>query len=1127
MRPTATRRPAALLLGLLTLLLMAFCVASMVAGAEEAPRRVRIGWFSYPGYQETLSTGERLGYNYDYLMRIAEETGWEYEFVDATWDECLSMLEAGELDLMGSVFWNEERASKFAFPNFPCGIAYTALCVGKGSGIGENDFASFDGMRIAGLEQTQNWHNLLDFSQQKGFSFAALPCRTISEAIDAVFAAKADGVIIGGVPEQEGLRTVARFAPSSFYFVANKGNASLLSELNLALEAITIANPHFDILLAERYIQQEDAMFGFTAAEQQYLDSTPALRVLCSGAWAPLERLDEATGEFSGMVAGIFAEISRITGLQFEFIRADTLSETEQGLARREAELVSSFEGNRIEAAELGLQLSSVYLSLPMMMVSNPNADPAIARLTAAVSQTDASFQTLLENYELRLYPTDADCLRALEREEVGRAVVNAYLANAGLPQGRSARWQLSPLQGLDLKLQIGVSKDQSPVLLSILNKAIGQIGEAQINSIILSSTLGKEENPLIAAINRLPVYVVLIFSAFLLLIILVLARVIVTRARGERTIKALLYDDSLTGLYNQRGFDRAARHVLDTAPKNRCYVICHLDINSFGVYNSLYGFEAGDRLLRMIARALSADKDEGQPCARFSSDNFVKLAQAKDLDEMIARTRALNDKISEGLKGQSVLISYGLYEVSDRSLSIGTMCDRASTAKRTAKGNYERFIGVYDDAMLQRQLEDIRLVSSMEQAMQDGEFVPYYQPKYDIRTGQIAGAEALVRWIRSSGEVIAPDRFIGLFEKNGLVARIDRYLFRKVCEQLAGLQKQGVKLVPVSVNFSRVHLFDQDFAHKLRQICRECRVETSLLEVELTESAFIVPNEVLSHAIDDLHQAGFLVSMDDFGSGFSSLNMLKDMHFDIIKLDRGFLVETSETARGQKVIESVLFLARRLRLKTVAEGVETAEQLALLRAHGCDLAQGYYFSRPVPAQAFLALLEKRPEFSPDERSGQIKACGIGFSGGEEVGILEMRELFGAVSSLYSLVISVNLTQNTYCVLEYEFALTHALKSEGTFDELIQAETSVVHPDDRQSFLEAFSREKLLRAHADGVGRVHLVVRWRTAQGSYATKEIWTVFVPDPSDRDVMQMTFCRILKPRETSLEIEEEEIH
>ena len=435
-----------------------------------------------------------------------------------------------------------------------------------------------------------------------------------------------------------------------------------------------------------------------------------------------------------------------------------------------------------------------------------------------------------------------------------------------------------------------------------------------------------------------------------------------VQRGRTQGALEEVIRTDPLTGLANGEGFNAAARRLLD---ENRTegYAVVDFDINYFEKFNSAYGHEAGDGVLRHISEVLKENCGKNELCARIEADHFVCLIAGGSLGEIVGRVQRFDTKIRPLKHGVTVLLSYGVYWIEDRGDPVSVLRDRATAAKRTVKGNYEQFIGVYDRKPHQRQVEDSALVGRMEEALAKGEFVAYYQPKYDTYTEEIVGAEALVRWVRPEGEITPPDRFIRLFEEQGLITKLDWYMFERVCAQLRSLRESGTEAVPVSVNFSRAHLYDEGFAEGLEEIAQRYGVPPEQLEIEMTESMFFDNPGELYRMMHDLHEKGFRISIDDFGSGYSSLNMLKDSSFDIVKLDKAFM-DQSASERGRIIIRGILKLTHELQMKTVAEGVSSAEQVAFLRESGCDMIQGYYYAKPMEAGAFISML-------PQAKAGQ------------------------------------------------------------------------------------------------------------------------------------------------------------
>lgn len=465
-----------------------------------------------------------------------------------------------------------------------------------------------------------------------------------------------------------------------------------------------------------------------------------------------------------------------------------------------------------------------------------------------------------------------------------------------------------------------------------------------------------------INAQNRLGILCIGIVSVSAVLLLVIMA---FRERRRVRDLKCMQEEqliryrtDPVTGLLNTMGFTHAVEETLKSLPEEKFCAIVDFSILNLNYFNVSYGSPTGEAMLRDTAQTLLAHCRVKQPCARLSDDRFACIiTDCETCEELVERIRLLDAALHASDGTHQLLMAYGVYAVEDRTLSAEELCTRAVAARLRISAQ-EHNIGVYDNELHCRQMEDAMLVSKMEEGLQREEFVPYYQPKYDANTEKIVGAEALVRWIRADGEVRPPDRFIRLFESNGLITKLDLYMFEHVCKKLASMARP----VQISVNFSRVHLYDKNFPEKLAEIAGRYGVSKSMLEIELTETAFFDQRDVLIENMNRLREQGFLVSMDDFGSGYSSLNLLKDVYFDIIKIDKGFLAETTQSERGKRVIQSVLALADALQVHTVAEGVETAEQLAFLRENGCDIIQGFYFSRPVPEAEFDRLLRERSD---------------------------------------------------------------------------------------------------------------------------------------------------------------------
>lgn len=410
---------------------------------------------------------------------------------------------------------------------------------------------------------------------------------------------------------------------------------------------------------------------------------------------------------------------------------------------------------------------------------------------------------------------------------------------------------------------------------------------------------------------------------------------------------------DAATGLLGKEAFfDEAAAYLRHSGARD-VSIVC-FDVDHFKLFNDLHGLDCGDELLRYLGRALALrfSPDGAQPLARLAADTFALCATGIRPERV---ERILVDISSECPNGIDAIVRAGVYRIEDPASPVSIMCDRAVIALRTVKGSYFDRVALYDPGMREALVLEREVVAGIESALREDRIELFLQPKCNIRTGKIVGAEALARWRHPERGIVAPGEFIPLIERNGLVCSLDLRVWEKTAAWIRGLIDEGVQPVPVSVNVSRADIYLVDVAAELHALVERYGIEPSLIEVEITESAYSERPDRIVAAFDELAERGFTVLMDDFGSGYSSLNMLKDINVDVLKIDMRFL--DRDDRRSKVIMESVIRMARWLDLPVIAEGVETREQVNFLLDVGCSYAQGYYYARPMEAAAFEALL--------------------------------------------------------------------------------------------------------------------------------------------------------------------------
>ncbi len=372
-------------------------------------------------------------------------------------------------------------------------------------------------------------------------------------------------------------------------------------------------------------------------------------------------------------------------------------------------------------------------------------------------------------------------------------------------------------------------------------------------------------------------------------------------------------------------------------------------DIERFKLINEKYGVEIGDEILKFINDSLGIICGDKIPFCRLTADVFMVVVPFKDKDELVSFIRRIESMIV-GYKGLEYRVIFGVSIVEDRSMHTRRVGDYASLARKEIHGNALENIGWYNGA-LKEELEKMQSIENdMHKALIKNEFLMYLQPKYSISTNKIIGAEALARWNHSKKGMIPPSDFIPVFEKNGFILKLDRFIWETACKEIRALIDRGIKAVPVSVNISREYVHTFDVVGYISALVKKYDIPIELLELEITES---MDSFGVDEIVSKLKDAGFKMLMDDFGSGYSSLNMLKTTQFDVLKIDRGFLNEFMGSDRGRKIISHTISMSQDIGIDIIAEGVETFEQAMFLEDCGCDMAQGFYYSKPVPVEEF------------------------------------------------------------------------------------------------------------------------------------------------------------------------------
>ncbi|MEG0985705.1 MAG: EAL domain-containing protein [Clostridia bacterium] len=970
-----------LLVPWIAIVLLAVVVAGLptALAAQPAPFTLRVGYWDGYGMAQD-SSGALSGYTYDYMTRIAAYNNWDLTFVACGWAEGQEKLLRGELDVFGPMQKTPAREAQYDYTLLPMGNEYGALYArADDSSIFYDDPDSMNGKTLALVSSNYYIDLFSDYCEKNQIVLTVKPFSDAQAFEQALETGEADLMIAGDMRAPENAKVVLRFPMERFFYPTTKGNQFVLDGMNRAIAELQKGNAYFDAELYDKYYGTRGfGKVALTAQERAFVDRAQTLRVGYQTGRAPAEYQDPETGAAAGISVDLMNIISAYSGLTFEFMLTQDTQDALDLLAQGRLDLLLGVVCDEAFAKAHGLCLTKPLFSSQLTFVLKQGVDFNEQLLSMAIPRNwDGTRRQMEKNYPhetIKTFESTDACLDAVLRGEADIAVQNMLSVDKALKPYRYRALSVNSMRQDDLAVSMATSASAPQCLRAVLNKAIDAIDEKVRDQCIYEYTLGQPYAPsfLDALRYNLPLLIGVVLLAFVLLITISL--------RSRAKLNRIAFYDPLTGEMNLNKFKLEAQRWLERPDKMGAVIV--LDIDKFKSINDLYSYEFGDKILRLVARTLRATLVPGTILAHGVADKFYLMTLNSDSEWITAQFnhffRQMDAAMKRNIPGCNIVLSAGVCVVLPGDNNVVSLIDRANIASKQIKSYHVSSFSIYDQSMY----DDVNRVKTIENemmgALERGEFVTYLQPKVALSTGKMVGAEALVRWLHPLKGLIPPGEFIPLFEQNGFITQLDYYVLEQVCLLLERWQKQGVPCFPISVNLSRRHLQNSDTAQVVHAITARHHVDPRLIEFELTESAFDNRNlREITALFDQLHAAGFTVSVDDFGSGYSSLSLLKDLPIDVLKIDKSFF-DTLERG-GAKIsilLESVIALSRKLCIKTLSEGVETKEQVDMLIRLGCDLVQGFYFARPMPAAQLEALLRKDAALGADHlKEGDAHVC--------------------------------------------------------------------------------------------------------------------------------------------------------
>lgn len=943
----------------------------------EGKQKVRVGYVTseeFIRYHEVPGQSHYDGYMAEFLEVLSIYGDWEYEFVNGNWEECKQWIADGTIDLLPGAML-EDASETVSLSELPLTTIWDNIYVPAEMGASFREYEVLQNMKIGYLK---GGYTNEDFFQRHDLKCELIPFDSFKEMDEALDNGTVDATMgIESAASDSNRTLLARVHPRCIYMGFSNHNPELKEEMVRAYEHLMMEMPTLLETLKSKYVEKQEAnSVMLSQVEKDWIAEHPTVTVAYIKNRTPHEYEDE-NGEAKGIHVEFLEEVLKLVGLEAEWISVDNTEQALSYLDKGLVDVVTTVCSND-ELVESGdVLVTAPYRDsfFSVLGKKGVNLNNTVKPLTFVVEKGHRTYMDFIKKY----YP-NSKIIRKNTEEEVYAAIrsgeAKATVTEANTDEFFRLKYDISLENRVEqyqgIPVCFGVKESGSgQILVSILNQGIQNLDTNKANAIIVNNNSDLDLDYSFIMIVKKYWVIITVSTAVILLFALTigLSR---HKYQKERLWRAS-YTDKVTGKGNYEKLLLDTEHLFDGEHQGQ-YAVCALDIAKFKNLNETYGYNVGNKVLELMGQNIAAECKEGEYFARIGGDQFVMILKGsvtnehvKRMEELIRQIEREISKLNSEYRVRCVAGVYLLQDDKDPYYAI----DKANWARKAVKGSRGRNVAVYDLMMHKRMMKEREIESVMYQALLNEEFLVYLQPRVKIETGEIVAAEALVRWQRADGEMIYPDTFIPLFESNGFIREMDFYIYEQVCKMLRERMEKQIPVVPISVNVSRAHLETGDFIGSLNDLMNKYEIPREYVELELTESLLVEnPTQMIEKA-NELKENHYTLSIDDFGSGYSSLNILKQLQFDVLKIDKEFLRTEGSKPEDKIILESVIHMAKGLKMQVLVEGVEVKEQQQMLTQMGCDFAQGYYFSRPIPMKDFLVLLEEQERQKGNLQSSQ------------------------------------------------------------------------------------------------------------------------------------------------------------
>lgn len=938
---------------------------------------IRVGYIKNTGFVEEDMPGHKTGYGYEYMEFLSNYAHCNFEYVEfVDWDEMAASIGRGEIDVAPGMPGDYHQLTNTRRTDHVIGRFPMELVISH-EGVKPN-------MKIGTVPMSYPTPGLAAIARGEGFNYETITYPKFHQMLDAFHSGEIDGYVDAMLDPKEPKNILALFDRQSYRLCVRNDRPELFTRLNLAMDQMLLNQPNIRDRLNAKYLRNDGFPLILSHAEKDFLAERKKLRAAVLMVQKPYA-YPNAQGELVGVMPEIIKRIARDLNVEIEIVDTDTADDTheftktlgnvEDRIRNGDIDFVADVICDYSWAGDLGLKPTQSYLTTDYVAMTradyfdDPSAKPIVA-CVESMFYTKAFVEPMYPP-DKRLYvPTLDEALIAVSNGRADITYVHRNAVSSLIDEADTYSLEAASESVFQEPISLGVYAGENPMLWHILNKEINHIDSDWIRDL-----LNKHQQ---TSLSITPKYLLYHHPLRVFAILVLLAGAIGgfflyrnrMRQKHFELVEHMAYTDLRYNLPNIPWLEREVPKVMEELegknPEARTFFVVFA-MESTAAVTKDYGRKAIDKQFTKMAAGLNSAEPVILTAAGIDVEHLICFCKAASLDEIIAwaeeTIKTYNHMETADASSKIVLHLRAGVSPYSHAMYVQQAVDRAVTACHQGAGDH---VNVFDAKMEETLSMQHTIEGRMEQALRDGEFKAFYQPKYDIRTRRIIGAEALVRWISPELGFMPPGKFIPLFEQNGFVIPVDHYLLERTFQLQKERLEAGKEVVPISVNQSRLHMVaEEGYLDKMRAIVDKYKLPPGLIELEVTETVFgdfdaKAGVKSAEEIISALHDMGFTVSIDDFGSGYSSFSMLGNLPIDTIKIDRSLLLGADKSEKMRTILGNIINLANSLKMHVITEGIETREQEELLLNLGCWRGQGFLNSKPLPVEEFITFFEKR-----------------------------------------------------------------------------------------------------------------------------------------------------------------------